>query len=321
MEYFNKLSKSFTIGLLAYDGKFSYSKGGNTFTKISSYQLKRFLDKQWDENLQLQQYVQSLTIDWSQGWLALDDTIIEKPYAEKIEGVYWTYSSKNSTFIQGITLTVLIWSDGQRTIPLKFMVYEKDSTDKPRQTKNAFAEESVQYAYNLGIHPQYVCFDSKYSSKRLLNRINSYEWTYFTQLQCNRSFNEKQLKMRRFQPYKEEGKLRGVGHRVSITKYCKRYYATNVTGRHITSQHIVKKYRKRWSIEVVFRVLKQLCHLEDCQGKRISTQRHYVYMCLQAYITLQGQNQKTVYEAKKYFQQKLLRIKINGDKALRQMTA
>jgi hypothetical protein len=41
----NKIELAFTIGLLAYDGKFSYSKGCEPFTGVSSYQLKRFLDK------------------------------------------------------------------------------------------------------------------------------------------------------------------------------------------------------------------------------------------------------------------------------------
>lgn len=67
-----------------------------------------------------------------------------------------------------------------------------------------------------------------------------------------------------FQSYPEEGNLKGVKHRVSITKYYKRYYVTNSTGKHIISKCIVNHYRVRWIIEVLFRVLKQLCHLQDC---------------------------------------------------------
>jgi len=53
MYNFNRIQQAFTIGLLAYDGKFSYSKGSQPFTGISSYQLKRFLDKAWDEHSSL----------------------------------------------------------------------------------------------------------------------------------------------------------------------------------------------------------------------------------------------------------------------------
>jgi len=244
----------------------------------------------------------------------IDDTIIEKPYAEKIKCVYWQYSSKNSGFIQGINLTVLAWSDGEQIIPLQFMIYEKDSDGNPIQTKNEFAEEAV-------IKPKYICFDSKFASKSLMNMIDSFGCLYFTQLACNRSFNGMQLKTRRFQPYTEEGYLKGVWHKVSITKYCKRYYATNLTGKRVTSKFIVKHYRPRWDIEILFRTLKQLCHLQDCQSQKTKTQRHYVYMCFQAFIMLQDKKERTVYEAKKVFQQKYLRIKINGNKALRQLAA
>lgn len=321
MYNFNRIQQAFTIGLLAYDGKFSYSKGCEPFAGISSYQLKRFLDKEWDENQKLEDYIKSLDVDWSTGWLMADDTIIEKPYAEKIECVYWQYSSKNNGFIEGISLTVLAWSDGKRTIPIRFMVYEKDLGGKPIQTKNEFVEESIEYAKNLGITPKYTCFDSKFSSKSLLNKLQSFNWIYYTQLASNRVFNGKQLKMRRFQPYAEEGNLKGVGHKVNITKYCKRYYATNATGKSITSQYIVKHYRVRWDIEVLFRSLKQLCHLQDRQSKKTPTQKHYVFMCIQAFIRLQDQNEKSVYQAKKIFQQKNLRIKINGNKVLRQFAA
>ncbi len=91
MYNFSRIEQTFTTGLLAYDGKFSYSKGSEAFTGISSYQLKRFLDRQWDESQKLEEYIKSLDIDWSTGWLMIDDTIIEKPYAEKIECVYWQY--------------------------------------------------------------------------------------------------------------------------------------------------------------------------------------------------------------------------------------
>ena len=66
-------------------------------------------------------------------------------------------NSKNGNFITGISLTVLLWSDGTKNIPIKFMVYEKDSDGKVIKTKNEFALESLQYAIQLGIKPSKVC--------------------------------------------------------------------------------------------------------------------------------------------------------------------
>ena len=75
-----------------------------------------------------------------------------------------------------------------------------------------------------------------------------------------------------------------VIEKVNVTKHCNRYYVTNMTENRITSQQIVNEYRVRWKIEVLFRNLK---------------------------------HQRSVYEAKKYFQQKFIGIKYNGNKALR----
>lgn len=136
---------------------------------------------------------------------------------------------------------MLLWSDGTKNIPIKFMVYEKDSNGKPIKTKNEFTLESLKYAFRLGIIPFKVCFGCKYSSSKLLNWIDNNNLTYYSQLASNRKFNCQQLKMHRFQPYAESGYLKGVGHRVSVAKHCNRYYVTNATGKSITPQQIVKE--------------------------------------------------------------------------------
>ena len=301
----NIILTSIAISLLSNNGKFSYSQTGEMYQKVSSYQVKRWLDKNWNEEKELEKYLTSLKIDWSKGWLMIDDTVIEKPYAKNIECVHWQYSSKNKDFILGISLTVLLWSDGKRNIPIKFMVYEKDENGKPIKTKNEFAIESLKYAIQLNIRPNKVCFDSKYSSKELLNWLNNNNLIYYSQLASNRSFNGQQLKMRKFQPYSEQGTLKGVGHKVSVTKHCKRYYVTNSTENRITSQQIVKQYRDRWKIEVLFRNLKQLCHLQECQSRRTVTQKHYVYACFRAFLLLEGKNKRSLYEAKNIFNKNL----------------
>ena len=263
-----------------------------------------------------EEYIESSDIDWSTGSLIADDTIIEKPYAEKTEPVHWQYSSKNNGFILGINLTILIWSDGKRIIPIKFMVYEKDSDGKPQQTKNEFVTEALKYSYSKGIRPKSVLFDSKYSSSKILNLIDSYGWTYYTQLPCNRNFKSQQLKTRRFKPYSEIGYLKEVGHRVCVAKHKKRYYATNSTENRVTREQIVKRYRYRWVIEVLFRELKQCCHLQDCQSLKASIQKKYIAMCLKAHLQLQEFNQKSIYQAKLHFLTNHLRLKVNADRLL-----
>ena len=301
----NRFLRAIAISLISNNGKFSYSQTGKMYSKISSYQVKRWLDKNRNEQKELEKYITKLNIDWSKGWLIIDDTVIEKPFSKTNECVYWQYSSKNADFVTGISLTVLLWCDGKQNIPIQFMIYEKDENGKAIKTKNEFALESLQYALSLGIKPSKVCFDSKYSSSKLLNRSDNNNLTYYSQLASNRSFNGQQLKMHRFRPCAETGYLKGVGHRVSVAKHCKRYYVANATGKWVIRQQIVKEYRARRKIEVLFRNLNRLCHLEECQNRRTTAQKHYVYACIQALLLLERQNKRSLHETKNIFNKNL----------------
>jgi hypothetical protein len=318
---FKKIETAFTLSLLSVNDSYSYAKSSQAFSGVSSYQLKRFLDRDWDPNKALEDVILSLDIDWSSGWLMIDDTLIEKPYAEKIEGVYWLYSNKNGGYIPAINVTVLAWSDGKQTIPIRFWLYQKDENGKAIQTKNDFALEAVQYAFGLGIRPKFVCFDSKFPSKKMLNYLDANQCVYYCQLPCNRSFNGQQLKDTRFQPLPQEGFLKGVGHKVSVTKHCKKYFATNATGKGVTRQQIVNHYRVRWGIEDLFRALKQVTHFQECKSRSFQAQRRYILMCLKAFLLLQQQNASTIYQAKTQFQQKYFNLKVKADKALRKLAA
>jgi len=48
---------------------------------------------------------------------------------------------------------------------------------------------------------------------------------------------------------------------------------------------------------------------------------YFENLCLQAFITLQNQNKKIALSAQKIVSTKKLRIKVNGNKALRQIAA
>ena len=49
--------------------------------------------------------------------------------------------------------------------------------------------------------------------------------------------------------------------------------------------------------------------------------KHYIYACIHALMLLERQNKRSLYEVKKYFQQKFIGIKHNGNKALRLLAA
>jgi putative transposase len=59
------------------------------------------------------------------GVLVLDDSTLDKPYAEKIELVGRHWSGKHKAVVWGINLITLVWTDGDRKIPCDYRLYDK----------------------------------------------------------------------------------------------------------------------------------------------------------------------------------------------------
>src|SRR5512133_699891 len=68
------------------------------------------------------------------GVLVLDDSTLDKPYAEKIELVGRHWSGKHKSVVWGINLITMVWTDGDRKIPCDYRLYERPATARPRTT-------------------------------------------------------------------------------------------------------------------------------------------------------------------------------------------
>src|SRR5215216_7342558 len=64
-------------------------------------------------------------VDRENGLLILDDTTLDKPYAHKIELVTRHWSGKHHRVVRGINLLTLLWTDGERLIPVDYRLYDK----------------------------------------------------------------------------------------------------------------------------------------------------------------------------------------------------
>jgi putative transposase len=226
------------------------------------------------------------------GYLILDDTVVEKPYARRLSEAAWVWSSKQRKVVFGVSVVLLVWTDGQIRIPLAFRLWHKGGP-----SKFTLALELLSYARNrLRCKPQFVLFDSWYPSKILLKRIRDYGWYFVCQLKKNRRFEGKPLVRYLSQPYwQATGRLSG-GLKVFVVKYRRKYYATNRLT--LTAQEVRTLYRKRHEVEEVIRVLKSQLSLEGCQVgyKRVmaaqpypeaGAQTHHIALCLVAYLIVE----------------------------------
>ena len=51
------------------------------------------------------------------GYCIIDDTVIPKPLATAFEGLAWVYSSQERRAVYGLSLVLLMWTDGRCRIP------------------------------------------------------------------------------------------------------------------------------------------------------------------------------------------------------------
>ncbi len=59
-------------------------------------------------------------VNKQQGTLILDDTTLDKPYAQKMALVTHHWSGKHQAVVRGINLLSLLWTDGERYLPCDY---------------------------------------------------------------------------------------------------------------------------------------------------------------------------------------------------------
>jgi len=124
-----------------------------------------------------------------EGILVLDDTTLDKPYARQMELVGWHFSGKHQKVVKGINLLTLLWTDGDRHIPVDYRLYQnKDRAKetKDHQTRNHLFRAMLRQAHQRGLKPRCVCFDAWYGSVDNLKLVRQLGWTFLTRLRCNR---------------------------------------------------------------------------------------------------------------------------------------
>ncbi|MCS3669191.1 hypothetical protein GGP77_003447, partial [Salinibacter ruber] len=120
------------------------------------------------------------------GLLILDDTTLDKPYANEIEHVTWHWSGKHGDVVKGINLLTLLWrssseeptseepteeaspekSSREAHVPCDFRLYEKEG-----KTKNEHFREMLDKAseHALCYGSKHVCSSIQTFQRRLLS--------------------------------------------------------------------------------------------------------------------------------------------------------
>ena len=230
-------------------------------------------------------------VDVTKGFLICDDSTLDKFYSKKIELVTRHWSGKHKRVVSGINLITLLWTDGERYLPVDYRIYNKSSD---RLTKNDHFRSMLQKAAERGFTPECVLFDTWYASLANLKFIRSFNWIFLTRLECNRNINPDKTKNR---PVKEADisekgdivHLKGYGM-IKVFKNVRtyddfEYWATN----DLKMNDLMRlKYAElSWMIETYHRGIKQFCGIERCQARSERAQRNHIEMALRAFLRLE----------------------------------
>jgi hypothetical protein len=281
---------------------------------VSHDRLTRMLQAEWSGQTLLELAVRTLFV-WERGYLILDDTVIPKPFATAIESLAWVYSSQERKPVYGLSLVLLIWTDGTLRIPLGLRLWHKGGA-----SKYALALELLSYARNrLRCRPEYVLCDAWYPSKALLKRIRDYGWYFICRLKKNRRFNNQPLRTYRRHPYwAASGQLNG-GLKVLVVRYGAKYFATNRLT--LPAAEGRRFYRIRAHIEEVIRACKDQLGFNGCQARSERAQLHHLTCCLVAFCVLERERQAqglTLYKLKRYLSCQGRRLALPALERLRQ---
>jgi putative transposase len=262
---------------------------------VSHDRLTRMLQANWSGQTLLDSAFRTL-FAWERGYLIIDDTVIAKPFATAIEGLAWVFSSQARRPVYGLSLVLLVWTDGTLRVPLGVRLWRKGGA-----SKYALALELLSHARNqLRCHPAYVLFDAWYPSKALLKRIRDYGWYFVCRLKKNRRFNGHPLRAYRRHPYwAQTGCLTG-GLKVLVVRYGAKYFATNRLT--LPAVEVRRLYGIRAQIEEVIRVCKNQLGLSGCQARSERAQQHHIACCLVAFCVLEREGHDrhlTIYKLKR----------------------
>jgi Transposase DDE domain len=244
-----------------------------------------------------------------QGYLILDDVIVEKARAKRLRWAARIYSFAKKRSVWGFQVVVLLWCscDGHWRIPLGFRLWRpKRSCRAARyQTKLQLAEGLVRPVVLSGLPIEYIVGDTHSTAGWFTKRLAAMGliWQGTLDPKTYLVWRGKQQSVRELAPqlklkWRRRLQVRAATVRVYAPKYGQlrvvvvknrhgnwEYLVTNALAADLTT--IVERKRRRWPIETVFRDSKQFAGLEACQCRVDQAMVRHVGLVFLTFVVIQ----------------------------------
>jgi hypothetical protein len=292
--------------------------------QVSHDKVTRFLASEAKTSRHLWHLVKPLVrdIESEDGVLIFDDSIEEKPYTDENDIVCWHWDHAKNQHVKGINFLSALYAVGDTALPVAFELVTKTETfldPKTQKTKrrssvskNALYRMLLQLCQHNQVQFKYVLNDTWFASADNMKFVKvNLKKEFVMPVKSNRkvalSLDDK--KKGRYQGVEKlelpEGTTRtiyleGVEFALRLTKQV----FTNGDGSTgilylvssdltLDGEQIQALYKKRWSVEVYHKSLKQNASLEKSPTRTETTQRNHFFASLCAYIKLEGLKSRT----------------------------
>jgi DDE superfamily endonuclease len=249
------------------------------------------------------------------GYLCLDDVVIEKAFARKLPWAGWTYSFAKKRKVYGLHVVVLLWcaSDGGFRIPVAFRLWrpKRSCARHAYRTKLKLAEVMLKEVIGSGLEARYIVFDTHYSAGWFTKMVARLGLIWVGTLHPRtivfwRAKRRSVSELARALPLKWRPRL-GV-RTAAVSIYAPKYgrlrlvVSRNRHGNHeciVTNEleadltTVAERKMSRWSIETLFRDTKQYAGLEACQCRVDQAMVRHVGLVLLTFVVLQMMRRST----------------------------
>ena len=286
---------------------------------VSHDQMTRLLDWEEFKPSLLWEKAKDDIIQDENGYIAIDDTVLDKRYSRKIHGVLRQYSGNAKGTILGIGVVTCIYVNPtlNRFWAIDHRIY---LPKRDQKTKHDHVRDMIQdVVEKKQLRFKTVLMDCWYSKKPLLLYLESIGKIYYCPIACNRLTDESggveeyrrvdelewsetdlaQGKLIKLQKFPREHKVKLF--RVTVSEGRTEYVITNERTQSDGGQ-VRRECAVRWHIEEFHRELKQVTGIAKCQARKEQSQRNHILAAMLVWNHLKNLAYKlktTIYRLKK----------------------
>ena len=263
--------------------------------KISHDSINRFLLREAYEPKDLFEEVKPF-INPVGGTLSIDDSVLDKPYSQKMDLVGYFWSGKHHRTVKGINLITLYYTDlTGRHVPINYRVYDKEDG----KSKNDYFQDMLANVLAWGLKPAFVTGDSWFSGVKNFKAAKNSGLNSMFALKSNRCVA---IEKGQWQPVQklnipDEGLevwLRGVEQVKVFVQQLKdelRHYAIHLTDAAplstVDRALFTQQHDNHWKIEQYHRAIKQVCNIEHFQVRGKVAILNHLFASICGYAQLQ----------------------------------